>query len=523
MSAENITFQLIRPDSEDGRLLFTWRNDPVTLENSYHTKPQTFEQFWSGFQIKYFSAGIPPLFIVHENRPVGVLNFNDIAHPDKKHRKIIEVSINIAPQARNKGHGTAALTAIQIYLKSLGIDDVYAEVKQENHASKHLFEKAGFKEINRENKFVDQTGEIVPIVRYIAHLTEMNIWDRSSTFVIAEAGSNWRLGSPHRDLLMAKRLIDAAKDSGADAIKFQIYRSKDVYVANAGKSDYLANTGIREDISLIFDDLAMPYDMIPELQSYANKHQIEFMATPFSKSDFAAVDPYVRTHKIASYELGHIRLIELAAASQKPLLLSTGAATLQEIEWAVATYRKLGGKNLALMQCTAQYPAASHGMNLSAMLQMRRVFGVPVGLSDHSIDPIAAPIGAVALGASIIEKHFTLSRRLPGPDHPFALEPEQFQKMVQAIRLEEKMVGQGIKAPLKEEEELRGFARRGLQAIRNIAPGELLQEGVNVEILRPGNQTLGIHSKYLEQMEGKPSLNKIPLGQGIQLEDFNHA
>ncbi len=523
MPIETITFQLVQPDQEDARLLYTWRNDPVTLENSYHSKPQTFEQFWGGFHVKYFSAGLPLLFIMHENRPVGVLSFNDTVHPELKHRRIVEVSINMAPQSRGRGYGTAALTTIQEYLKSLGIDDIYAEVKQENHPSKHLFEKAGFHEINRENKFIDQTGEIIPIVKYIAKLTEVNIWDRHSTFVIAEAGSNWRLGSPQRDLLMAKRLIESAKEVGADAIKFQIYRSKDVYVPNAGKSDYLANTGIREDISLIFDDLAMPYEMIPELQSYAVKHQIEFMATPFSKFDFAAVDPYVKTHKIASYELGHIRLLELAAASQKPLLLSTGAATLHEIEWAVSTYKRLGGKNLALMQCTAQYPASSHAMNLSAITQMRRVFGVPVGLSDHSLDPFAAPLGAVALGACVIEKHFTLGKRLPGPDHPFALEPDQFQKMVKAIRQQEKMVGFGVKYPMKEEEELRGFARRGVQAIRNIEKGESFEEGVNVEILRPGNQMLGIHSKYLDQLQGKPSLNKIPTGQGIQFEDFNHA
>lgn len=520
MTDTKITFQLIKPSEDDAHKLLVWRNDPVTLENSFHTKPQTFEHFWSDFRLKYFSAGIPPVYIMIENKPVGAIHFNSVAHPQKNRRTIVEVSINIAPEERGKGIGVAALIELQSYLKGWGVDDVYAEIRQHNRISIQTFERSGFKEFYRGNKLLHHTGEHIPIISYLQHLTETNCWDNSHVYIIAEAGSNWRLGSQHRDLLMAKRLIEAAKEAGADAIKFQIYRSQDIYVANAGKSDYLSEMGIKEDISKIFDDLSMPYDMIPELQSHATKQQIEFMATSFSKADFHAVDPYVKRHKIASYEIGHIRLLELAAASKKPLLLSTGAATLQEIDWAVNTYHRLGGRNLALMQCTAQYPANPEAMNLSAIQHLRHSFNIPVGLSDHSLDPLAAPLGAVALGACAIEKHFTLSRGLPGPDHSFALEPDEFKKMVQAVRLEEKMVGRGVKTPLTEELELRRFARRGLQAIQNIAKGEILREDVNVSILRPGTQILGIHPRYLEEMEGKPSLNAIPLGRGIQFEDF---
>lgn len=515
-----ITFELIKPTEEHARRLLLWRNDPVTLKNSFHTKPQEFEQFWTHFHLKYFSSGIPPVYIIHDNQRVGTIHFNDVAHPQKLRRKIVEISINIAPEARGKGIGAQALITLQNHLKGLGIDDLYAEIRQHNAISIRVFEKAGFSEIFRGNKLMHHTGEEVPIISFLLHLSDQNSWNQGPVFIIAEAGSNWRMGAKQRDLVMAKKLIDAAKEAGADAIKFQIYRSKDIYVSNAGKSNYLSEKGIHENISNIFDDLSMPYDMIPELQSYAAKHQIEFIATSFSKDDFQAVDPYVKMHKIASYELGHIRLLELAAASKKPLLLSTGAATLQEIDWAVSTYRRLGGKNLALMQCTAQYPANPEAMNLSAISHLKTAFGLPVGLSDHSLDPFAAPTGAVALGACVIEKHFTLSRQLPGPDHSFALEPSEFKAMVQAIRLQEKMVGRGVKMPLTEEEELRKFARRGIQAIQNIAKGELLQEGVNVAILRPGMQMLGIHSKHLSELEGLPSLNPIPLGRGIQFEDF---
>ena len=520
MTQPKITFELIKLSEEDAKQILKWRNDPVTLENSYHTKAQNFESFWDDFRLKYFSCGIPPVYIKVDGAYAGMINFNDVAHPQKKRRKIIEVSINIAPEFRGKGIGVAALIELQTYLKGWGIDDVYAEIRQHNRVSIRTFEKSGFHEFYRGNKLLHHTGEHVPIISYLLHLSETNCWDSQHVFVIAEAGSNWRVGSSHRDLLMAKHLIDAAKEAGADAVKFQIYRSKDIYVPNAGKSDYLSEMGIKEDISKIFDDLSMPYDMIPELQSHAAKQQIEFMATSFSKTDFLAVDPYVKRHKIASYELGHIRLLELAAASQKPLLLSTGAATLQEIDWAVNTYYKHGGRNLALLQCTAQYPAAPEAMNLSAIQHLRKTFNTPVGLSDHSLDPYAAPTGAVAMGACAVEKHFTLSRDLPGPDHAFALEPKEFKAMVQAIRLQEKMVGRGVKTPLTEESELRKFARRGLQAIQNISKGDILREDVNVAILRPGTQILGIHSRYLSEMEGKPALNAIPLGRGIQFEDF---
>ena len=173
-----------------------------------------------------------------------------------------------------------------------------------------------------------------------------------------------------------------------------------------------------------------------------------------------------------------------------------------------------------MLQCTAKYPAQDEDVNLLAMPSLRSRFGLDTGLSDHSAHPIYAPVAAVALGATVIEKHFTLDKRLPGPDHAFAMTPRQLKRMVRAIRRVEKMRGTGRKTVLPAEKELRLFARRGIQAIRPIAIGEELSEGVNIDILRPGKQKAGEHPKFIEDLEGKRAKKCISAGTGIQLSDI---
>ena len=229
----------------------------------------------------------------------------------------------------------------------------------------------------------------------------------NSVFIVAEAGSNWRMGTPERDIKMAKTLIDVASDAGADAIKFQTYRAHSVYVPNAGNSDYLSNAGIKESINKIFEDLSMPYEMIPKLAEHAKIKKIEFMSTPFSVEDAKAIDPYTNYHKIASYEISHLRLIEYIASTGKPTFLSTGGTNKEEIGWALEKFSSNGGGKITLLQTTAKYPAPIDSLNLKAMIDLKNEFNVDVGLSDHSTDPVIGPVTATALGASVIEKHFT--------------------------------------------------------------------------------------------------------------------
>ena len=338
--------------------------------------------------------------------------------------------------------------------------------------------------------------------------------------MIAEAGSNWRMGTPSRDHAMALTLIDIAVDAGADAVKFQTYRPDTVYVETAGSSDYLSESGIKENIRDIFADLAMPYEMVGELAAYCRNKNIAFMSTPFSPDDFAAINPHVDAHKIASYEISHPHLLRLAGASGKPLVLSTGASTEADIAWAVDTYYASGGRELCLLQCTAKYPAPIDAMNLRTIPWLKARFGCSTGLSDHSRNPLHAPLAAVALGATVVEKHYTIDNRLPGPDHAFAITPDELRLMVDGIRDVEQSLGDGVKAVLSDEQELATYARRGIQTMRPVAKGEILREGGNIAVLRPGRQILGVHPRRLDDIEGRRVTRNLELGEGIQAGDW---
>ncbi len=340
-------------------------------------------------------------------------------------------------------------------------------------------------------------------------------FDNSShTFIIAEAGSNWKCGTYEEDLQQAKELIKVAAKVGADAVKFQTYKPETIYVQNAGAADYLSKHGINENINNIFENSSMPYEMIPELANFCKQENIIFMSTPFSIQDAKEVDPYVPLHKVSSFEINHVRLLEFLAKTGKPILISTGASTYTEIDFAVNLVKKYNSK-IGLMQCTSKYPAPLESLNLGVIPQMKLRYSIPIGLSDHSIEPIIGPVAAVGLGATIIEKHFTLNKNLPGPDHAFALIPKELELMVESIRKAEKSKGSGQKKILSEEMELHQFATRAIQAIKDISKGEILQEGENFEVLRPGNRVRGADARFLSEINGKKSVKDIKIGDGI--------
>src|SRR5690348_15746264 len=226
-------------------------------------------------------------------------------------------------------------------------------------------------------------------------LAGLELDNPSHVFIIAEAGSNWKCGSFEEDLGQARKLIKAASKAGADAVKFQTYRPETVYAVNAGKSKYLLKHGINDNIHKIFEHLSMPYEMISELAKYCKQERIRFMSTPFSVTDAKEVDPYVEIHKVASFEINHIRLLEFLAHTKKPILISTGASTYAEINFAVNIMKKMKNVKIALMQCTSKYPAPIEALNLAVIPKMKEKYGVPIGLSDHSLDPLIAPLVAV--------------------------------------------------------------------------------------------------------------------------------
>jgi len=340
-----------------------------------------------------------------------------------------------------------------------------------------------------------------------------NHWisDGEPCFIIAEAGSNHNC-----NLEQARRLIDVAASAGADAVKFQVFRANRLYPKSAGISEYLK---MPKPIYDIVADLELPYEWLPELAAYCKEKQVLFLASVFDEESADRLDPHVEAFKIASYEMTHIPLVQYVAAKGKPVIISTGAANLDEVAETVQEFRRTGNDGLILMQCTAAYPAPLESLNVRAVATMKSIFGVPVGLSDHSRDPLVAPLAAVAVGANLIEKHFTLSNQLLGPDHRFALEPAELHVMVQKLREAEKVLGNGKKVVHPVEAELREFARRSIFAVRDIAPGEEITRE-NVSVLRCGNLKPGLEPKQLQDILGKRARRKIAAESAIQREDF---
>jgi N,N'-diacetyllegionaminate synthase len=340
----------------------------------------------------------------------------------------------------------------------------------------------------------------------------MNFNDPTHIFIIAEAGSNWKCGSYEEDLNQSKNLIKYAAKAGADAVKFQIYRPETTYVSNPGGSKSLSYS---ENIDTIFEKHAMPYDMIPKLVEFCKEENILFMASSFSVEDAKAINPFTKIHKVASFEINHIKLLEFLATTKKPILVSTGSSNYDEIDFCVNILKENGCDEIILLQCTSKYPCSIESLNLSVIPKMKSKYNLPIGFSDHSTDPIIAPLVSIGLGSTVIEKHFTIDKNLSGPDHSFALTPDELKQMIDSIRNAELAYGTGKKEILQEELETRKFAKRSLQAITDISKGDILELGLNFDILRPGDRIRGLDARFLFNMNGKKSKLDISKGDGI--------
>jgi sialic acid synthase SpsE len=342
-------------------------------------------------------------------------------------------------------------------------------------------------------------------------LGERWVGDGEPAYIVAEAGSNHN-GSFEQAL----RLIDAAADARADAVKFQQFKAATLYPRSAGASDYL-NTP--RSIYDIIRDMETPGDWVPELAGHCRRRGLAFLSSPFDEEAADLLDPWVPAFKVASYEMTHAPLLRHIARKGKPMIVSTGAAVLDEVLHAVEVIRSAGNDEIVLLQCTAKYPTPLDAVNARALVSLREATGLLTGLSDHSRDPVVAPVVAVTLGACLIEKHFTLSNRLPGPDHEFAVEPHELRALVQRVREAEQALGHGRKETLPEEEELRAFARRSIFAVREIRPGERLS-AENVAVLRCGKLGFGLPPEAFERVLGRAAARSISAESLIRLEDL---
>jgi pseudaminic acid synthase len=324
------------------------------------------------------------------------------------------------------------------------------------------------------------------------------------TYVIAEMSANH--GQKFDNAL---EIIRAAKDAGADAIKLQTYTPDTITIAS-DREEFLITGGTLWDGRTLYDlysEAYTPWEWQPRLKSIAEELGMDCFSSAFDPTAVDFLETLsVPAHKVASFELVDIPLIEKMARTGKPLIISTGMATAEEIEEAVQSAHQAGAHQIALLKCTSAYPAPSEEMNLRTIPEMARRFGVPVGLSDHTMG-IAAPVAAVALGACIIEKHLTLSRSLPGPDSGFSLEPQEFRAMVDAVRVADKALGDVRFGCGPREEPGRAF-RRSLFVVADIARGEAFTEA-NVRSIRPAN---GLHPRHQSEVLGKTAARQIKRG-----------
>lgn len=322
-------------------------------------------------------------------------------------------------------------------------------------------------------------------------------------YVVAEMSANH-----NQDFDRAIRLVEAAKQAGADAIKVQTY-TPDTMTIDCD-SEHFQIQGTLWDGRTLYDlykEAYTPWDWQPRLKQIADELGIDLFSTPF---DVTAVDFLedmgVPAYKIASFENVDLPLLRQIAATGKPVIMSTGMATLAEIDEGVRAIRESGSGQLALLKCVSAYPARPGEMNLRTIPNLAETFHLPVGLSDHTLGT-AVPVAAVALGACIVEKHFTLSRAIPGPDSAFSLEPQEFDEMVRDIRVTERALGQ-VCYEVTEQELASRDLRRSLFVVRDVEAGEMFT-AENVRSIRPGH---GLHPRHLGEVIGRRASRDIERG-----------
>jgi N,N'-diacetyllegionaminate synthase len=334
----------------------------------------------------------------------------------------------------------------------------------------------------------------------------------SPPLVIAEAGVNHN-GRPD----MALALVDAAAEAGADAVKFQTFSADALATAQAPQAGYQRErAGASSQVEML-RALELPPEALRAARDRALQRGLVFLSTPF---DLGAVrllaELDVPAFKIGSGDLTNLVLLRAVAAERRPILLSTGMADLAEVDAAVAALKAAGDPPLALLQCTSAYPAAAADANLRAMVEMRGRYAVPVGFSDHTLG-VGAAIAAAAVGAALIEKHLTLDRSMPGPDHAASLDPAAFATLVSGVRDANAAMGDGRKEPTAAEAETRNLARRSLVLVRPVAAGEAIVVG-DLDAMRPAT---GISPLRLDEVVGRRAARALPARQPLMPDDLD--
>lgn len=341
----------------------------------------------------------------------------------------------------------------------------------------------------------------------------MNLYEKldKQVYVIAEMSGN-HAGDKNR----AMEIVHAAKEAGADCIKIQTY-TPDTMTIDSDKEYFQISSGTwnGENLYGLYKKACTPWEWQADIKAEAEKIGLDFLSTAFDSTSVDFLEKIgLEFYKIASFELTDIPLLKYVAKQKKPMIVSTGMATLAEISDAVDAIRGEGNEQLVLLKCSSDYPAVTKDMNLRTMVNMGNTFQVPIGLSDHSMGSVGA-VAAVAMGARVIEKHFCISRKIENPDSSFSMEPAEFRQMVDDIRTVETAMGRVVYGPSENELQNLRF-RRSIFCAQDIATGEILTPE-NIRIVRPG---FGLPPKFYDQLLGKKASKPITKGTPIEMGMF---
>ena len=340
-----------------------------------------------------------------------------------------------------------------------------------------------------------------------------NIGERAPVFIIAEAGVNHN-GS----VALAKKLVDAAKKTGADAVKFQNFKPEEVVTSKVGMAAYQKrNTGKSQSQLEMIRVFALTSGDFREIAAYCKKKGILFLSTPhggFDSVDLLA-ELHVAAFKFGSGDLTNLPVLKYAAQFKKPMIISTGMANMAEITEAAAIIRSAGNSQIIIMQCTTDYPTSPHEVNLRAMETISKGIGAIMGFSDHTLGSHASTM-AVALGTRVIEKHLTLDKKMPGPDHKASSDPKEFTAFVKALREAELMLGSATKRPSASEKQYMPIVRKSVVARVAIKKGEKFTEH-NLGVKRPGT---GLHPRFYFKLMGKCAKRDMPQDELLSAKDL---
>lgn len=330
------------------------------------------------------------------------------------------------------------------------------------------------------------------------------------TYLIAEIGRNH-----NADMELAKEMIDGAVEAGTDAVKFQSFKAKELLIKELPSVSHIQETaGDRKSAYESTEEVELKAENHALLRDHARNRGVHFFSTPEDHEMVALLDEMrVPVFKIASLDVTYLDLIDAIAATGRPVIMSTGMAYIGEVEKALLVLEKRGIENVILLHCTSNYPPRHEDVNLNAITTLQRAFGVPVGYSDHTLG-IGASIAAVALGACVVERHFTLDKNLPGPDQRLSLLPAEFKQMAAEIRAVEKAMGDGIKRPVASEMEMRRLHRRRLVASRPLAAGAV----VTREDIACKCSEFGLEPEFLEHLIGRELAQDMPMDTPMTLD-----